>query len=45
VLKKHALESGHSHENCVVKLLRPTRNVLKNCETRMVDLKVQYGFS
>ena len=43
--QNHALMSGHSHEFCAVKLLHPTINILKNCETRVVELKVKYGFS
>jgi len=43
--QNHAVLSGHSHETCVVKLLHPTRNVLKNFKTRLVELKVQFGFS
>jgi hypothetical protein len=43
--QNHALIPGHLHENCVVKLLHPKRNILKNCYTRLVELKVKYGFS
>jgi hypothetical protein len=43
--QNHALMSLHSHETCAVKLLHPTRNILKIFETRIEELEVRYGFS
>jgi len=43
--QNHALIPGHLYETCVVKLLHPKRNILRNSYTRLVKLKVQYGFS